>query len=144
MPRVITARRWRGGRGGRGGGSGGRGGGGGGLGRVVGEAEEREGVEALAAEGALAQRHLQLECEGEGEDEGGRGWRVRAARGRRSSQVRGGQPGSRRALGRRSQHDRPRRGLQPIEPAADAGMSSGREASAAAAVRSGQVTCTGT
>ena len=71
MPRVITARRWRGGRGGRGGGSGGRGGGGGGLGRVVGEAEEREGVEALAAEGALAQRHLQLEGEDEGEGQDG-------------------------------------------------------------------------
>ena len=71
MPRVIAARRWRGGRGGRGGGSGGRGGGGGGLGRVVGEAEEREGVEALAAEGALAQRRLQLEGEGEGQDGGG-------------------------------------------------------------------------
>ena len=49
----------------------------------------------------------------------------------------------------RGAHGRPRRGLLTmglltIEPAADAGISSGREASAAAAVRSGQVTCTGT
>jgi hypothetical protein len=62
MPRVIAARRRLGG---RGGGSGrGRGGGGGGD-AVIREAEEREGVEALAAEGALPQRHLRVES-GEG------------------------------------------------------------------------------
>ena len=74
MPRVIAARRWLGGRGGGSGRGGGGGGGGGGGDAVVREAEERERVEALAAEGALPQRHLQVET-GEGRNR----WSVTAA-----------------------------------------------------------------
>ena len=73
MPRVIAARRWLSG---RSGGSGRGGGGGGGGNAVVREAEERERVEALTAEGALPQRHLQVET-GEGRNR----WSVTAAAG---------------------------------------------------------------